>query len=121
MGYRTAPPKYFRLAFDYLRYKLGAVIFFVSTDREDWFKTEVRPSADVIMLRRQPDAATDMALLASFDHLITSVGTFSWWAGYLNKGTVLYWKDFIANGTQIGKFFADGKTFIPPHWIGLSC
>ena len=43
--------------------------------------------------------AEDMALFSNYDHLITSIGTFSWWAGFYNRGTVIYYKDWVAENS----------------------
>ena len=119
LGYRTAPAAYFRRAMAYMRNRFGNVTFLVSTADEKWFRQSVTSASDVILLKRQ-DAVTDMALLTSLDHVIISVGTYSWWVGFLNRGVTVYWKDFIAPGTLIGNGFSlDGDTYIRPNWIPM--
>ena len=117
MGYRTAPAAYFRRAMNYMRRRFGSVAFLVSTDNARWFRRSVTSASDVIMLSRR-EAETDMALLTSLDHVIISVGTYSWWVGFLNRGVTVYWKDFIAPGTAIGNGFSlNGSTYVHPSWI----
>ncbi|XP_076437317.1 uncharacterized protein LOC143276598 [Babylonia areolata] len=117
-GYRTPPAGYYLKAMDYMRRRFRNVTFLVSVDNTTWFRDSVTSAGDVIVLKRHKPAV-DMALLASLDHVVTSSGTFSWWVGYLNKGVTVYWKDFIAKGTHIGKAFGDGTSFIYPGWVPL--
>ena len=119
LGYVTAPARFYLDAMSYMRKRFGNVTFFVSTDSAKWFKENVTSSPDVFLLKRR-SAEVDMALLSSMDHTIISVGTYSWWVGFLNSGVTVYWKDFIAAGTYIGNNFdPDGSTFIYPGWIPM--
>ncbi|XP_076456585.1 galactoside alpha-(1,2)-fucosyltransferase 1-like [Babylonia areolata] len=117
-GYRSPPPDYYLRAMDFMRRRFGKVTFLVAVDNTTWFLESVTLSSDVIMLKRDTPVV-DMALLASLDHVIISVGSFSWWVGFLNKGETVYWKDFIAPGTFIGKSYGDGATYVYPEWIPL--
>ncbi|KAK7485987.1 hypothetical protein BaRGS_00022739 [Batillaria attramentaria] len=119
IGYLIAPGEYFVKAMKYMRDTFGNVTFVVSTDDENWFRQEVENSNDVVFWERQTPAL-DMALLASLDHVIISVGTYSWWVGFLNRGVTVYYKDFISPNTFIGdQFNPDGSEYIYPGWIPM--
>jgi galactoside 2-L-fucosyltransferase 1/2 len=54
------------------------------------------------------------------DHLVMSVGTFGWWAGYKCQGTVVYAKDFFTPGSHYAAHFLHNATdFFYPGWIGM--
>jgi galactoside 2-L-fucosyltransferase 1/2 len=61
-----------------------------------------------------------MAMLASCDHTISTVGSFGWWIGWLSGGDVTYFKWPAKEGSplrkQYGKDFSD---YFYPGWIGL--
>jgi len=63
---------------------------------------------------------TSMVLLTLMDQLILSVGTFSWWSGYLSSATeIVYF-----NGSPDPLSFYDvtfrAEDFYLPHWVGLN-
>lgn len=120
MGYKAASASYLRTALDYFRQRLESnVTFIVSSDDEYWFQTYVSDQNDTLLLNRQTPAI-DMLVLASLDHVIITVGTYGWWVGFLNKGTVVHQKDYIAPNTKIGdQFGANGSDYIFPGWIPL--
>ena len=66
-------------------------------------------------------APVDIASLTLTDHMIVSIGTFGWWAGYLNPGIKTYMKDFIRPGSPFSNSFDDlnATDYIYPGWIGL--
>jgi len=43
----------------------------------------------------------DLAILSMSDHVIIGIGTFSWWAGWLCKGTTIYFDEPVPNGSSI--------------------
>ncbi|ELT93801.1 hypothetical protein CAPTEDRAFT_49636, partial [Capitella teleta] len=57
----------------------------------------------------------DLAMLAACDHVISSTGTFSFWAGWLSKGVVLYYKNFPRKGSPLDKVFQPADAF-PEYW-----
>ena len=61
----------------------------------------------------------DLALLASCDHVIMSIGTYGWWAGWLAKGMTIYYADWPRNGSSLASKFKR-EDFFPPFWIGMS-
>ncbi|ELT99702.1 hypothetical protein CAPTEDRAFT_41243, partial [Capitella teleta] len=43
----------------------------------------------------------DLAILSSCDHVIMTVGTFGWWAGYLSRGQVIYYANYARMNSTI--------------------
>lgn len=119
MGYITAPVSYVINAMTYMRNKFGDVHFVVATD-DTWFQDNVPNTYnDVTMLSRR-DPEVDLTILASLDHIIITVGSFGWWAGYLNPGITVYMRHFFNPNTNIGsQFYPNGSDYIYPDWIGL--
>ena len=65
----------------------------------------------------------DLALMSACDGVITSLGTFGWWAGHFsfqNGGEVIYFKNTF-NVSQVRKIGEVAKVdnFFPPEWIGI--
>jgi galactoside 2-L-fucosyltransferase 1/2 len=52
------------------------------------------------------------------DHSIITSGTYSWWAGWLAGGMVVYYKNFLRPNTTIGNEYNDSD-YYPPDWIGM--
>ena len=54
----------------------------------------------------------DLAILILSDHIIISIGTYSWWAGWLCKDTTVYYDLKPPNNTRFGNIY-ENKSFIP--------
>ena len=97
MGYISPPPSYYSNAMEYFIKKYECVQFIVASDDLGWCKEYIRGDNVYYSSR---DYVADLAILASCDHIITSIGTYSWWAGWLCKGTTIYYgKPPPANST----------------------
>ena len=59
-----------------------------------------------------------MATLSKCQHLIMSVGTFGWWAGFLTGGDVIYYTPPFREGAPLGRGFSEDD-YYPPRWIGM--
>ena len=116
-GYRTAPDSYVHNAIDYIMQKYEDVIFIVCSD-------DITQAKKVIGLRDLEihyfsiSPIHDMAILSKCDHVIMTVGTFGWWAGFLSNGTVIYYKYPYAENSPAWKAH-NYDDFYLPHWIGL--
>jgi galactoside 2-L-fucosyltransferase 1/2 len=97
----------------YYRKRYAKLHFLVASDHIHWCHRHFRDTPNVTMMMIGT-AYEDMAVLASCDHTIMSVGTYSWWGAMPAQGTVLYYKD-----TQPRKNFYQ-QDFFPPHWIPMS-
>ncbi|ESO08600.1 hypothetical protein HELRODRAFT_110149 [Helobdella robusta] len=65
------------------------------------------------------DTAVDLAILSACQHVIMTVGTFGWWAGFLSGGTVVYYKNYPSPNTEIGSGFL-AEDYYPPNWISMT-
>ncbi|XP_064111762.1 galactoside alpha-(1,2)-fucosyltransferase 2-like [Macrobrachium nipponense] len=80
---------YFRRAMDYYREKHPGCRFLVSSDDLSFARRSFGAYTDVLFT---PGSVRelDMALLASCNHSIITVGSFGFWCGYLCGGEVVY-------------------------------
>ena len=112
-GYRPAPLAYLRKAMDYYRSKFSHTVFVVSSDDLSWCVQHLNFS-DVAFVSGV-DHGVDLATLASCNHTIMTVGTFGWWAGWLAGGEVVYYRDWIAPGSDLaGRYNA--QDYFLPDW-----
>ena len=115
--YKAAPKEYFQHAFDFFQKKLSNPIFLVISDDLDWCKKELRFEGLDVRFVRAKHYHGDFALASSCNHSVISIGTFSWWTGYLTGGTVVYYKKFPFNGRSKDLYIRED--YYPPHWIGM--
>ncbi|KAK2158517.1 hypothetical protein LSH36_168g03066 [Paralvinella palmiformis] len=120
MGYISPPLDYFRHAMEHFRSLYDRVLFVVAGDDVDWCKANLRAEYIVFV---QSSVANDLLMLGLSEHVITSVGTFSWWAGWFNSGTTVYYGLLPENDTYAGKLYAN-NSYIPPddefnHWLAI--
>jgi galactoside 2-L-fucosyltransferase 1/2 len=87
-GYLQPPLSYYQHAMDFFRIKYARVRFFVASDDMTWCRARL-PGSDIYFSENSVEF--DLTLLSMCNHVITSVGTFSWWAGWLCTGTTLYY------------------------------
>ncbi|KAK2165068.1 hypothetical protein LSH36_55g04022 [Paralvinella palmiformis] len=94
--------------------------FLVVSNDVDWCVNNIRTRRRLVTFSRGNDAITDMALLASCDHVVMTVGTFGWWAAWLSGGQVVYYKNFPRNGSSLERSFSPTKVdYFLPNWIGM--
>lgn len=109
---------FFYSAMNLCRKKYGKhVRFLVMSDDIPWCHEQpVFRAPDVVISQPGKEAFEDFALLASTHHVILSMGTFAWWAGYLGHGDVYYHVEFNMNHTK-----HDGlihlEDYYPDKWI----
>ena len=115
---------YFNTSMDlYKRWFPGSLIHFVvASDTPSWCNESFKGHRDVTVV----DGNTpwqDLAILSQCNHSIISTGTFSWWAGYLAGGHVVYYKDYLQ--PMLIDFFRrqhrifNVEDYYPPTWIGI--
>ena len=114
IGLILPPESFFKNAMKYFMSKYTNVYFIVCTDEPDWVRENLHlhnVSNHVILLPRH-SAHVDLALLSSCDHMIITRGTYSWWAGYLNPGRTLYYKNYVQPNSKAAAYFSHWS-FIP--------
>ena len=116
-GHVTAPIEYLRNAMEYYRTKLNRTLkFVVVSNGMEWCKENIRDKDVVFSNFTSP--GHDLALTSLCDHTIATCGTFSWWAGWLCGGHVVYYKQYPATGLPMSKTI-EPADFYPRHWVGM--
>ena len=116
----TAPgSEYFEKAKTYFKKKYGKnVIFIVITNGLLWCKVNLNmKDAFLTGESGKKTSMEDFSIAISCNHTIMSVGTYSWWVGFLTGGDVVYAKNFAA-GNWI-KWYRPKEHF-PPNWLGMN-
>ncbi|XP_005095007.1 galactoside 2-alpha-L-fucosyltransferase 3 [Aplysia californica] len=120
LGYNSPAPSYYYKAFDRMIKEIGpktsSLLFVVSSDDLKWCAANIkRPDVHVLS---PASAQLHLAFLARTSHAVISAGTFSWWAGWLTGGKVIYFSGYPRNGTFLMNDFK-AEDYYPPHWIGI--
>lgn len=119
-GYVVPPSEYFYRAFALYENQLFPnkhLYFIVCSDDLDWTMRNIRRK-NLDYCPYDGSASLDMAILSLCNHSIISFGTFSWWAGYLAHGTVVYYRDWIRPGSFLSRMVHVEDVY-PLHWIPL--
>lgn len=118
-GHEVATPEYLYKAVDHFNNFLNVIYVVCSTDLT-WIKANM-PKNAVQVYFNVPNAfpENDLALIASCDHVITTVGTFGWWGAWLSGGHVTFYKWPARKGTILRDGFSeDFMDFFYPRWVG---
>ncbi|XP_076454342.1 galactoside alpha-(1,2)-fucosyltransferase 2-like [Babylonia areolata] len=113
-GFTAAPVPYYYKAMNYFRRKYKNVLFIICTNDIFWAQDHLDIGPD-IHYSTNTDGAVDLAIMANSDHVIITSGSFSWWAGYLVRGEVVYYHGFPEPNTIIGNKTVRAD-YYPPHW-----
>ena len=116
LGRVVADRNFTRKAMAFYRQQYQDTQFVVLSDDMKWCKNNIKGSDVIYSEFKEP--ILDMAIMSLCHHMIITVGTFSWWGGWLSGGTVVYLNDFPRPGSEISKIL--GNDYYPPHWIGMS-
>lgn len=115
-GYTVGTKEYFLKAMEWFRSKYRNTAFVVCSNDISWCKNNLR-GKDIYFVEKRP-REIDMAVLATCDHLISSVGSFSWWASWLCKGTVTYFFPPAVNGSDLRRQYSeDYSDYFLQKWI----
>ena len=119
--YGVRPPfKYFYNAVDFYKRKYRHVHFILTTDNKKLLKSAKYFPTDIAHVTMSPFLSyqNDFALMTLCDHMIITIGTFSWWAGYLANGDVVYYDQMSSEGFKPRNGFREDD-FYPKGWIKL--
>ncbi|RUS76168.1 hypothetical protein EGW08_016080 [Elysia chlorotica] len=126
LGYRTAPEDYVSFAMSEMKAWIlnrdspPDVRFFVVTDDPAWAESKLGLKAlPDTMLVKGLDWAANLALLASMDDVIVTVGALGWWGAWLADGRSMYYQDFVKPGSEMDSAYL-ANDFFPPYWLGMS-
>ncbi|CAC5426854.1 FUT1_2 [Mytilus coruscus] len=118
-GYNIATPEYLTKAVQYFKSKYKNVIFIISSQDIPWTKANMPNNTNVEYLT-SPKREIIVATLTLCNHTITTVGSFSWWIGWLTGGEVTYFKWPAKEGSRLRKQYSkDFSDFFYPGWIGM--
>ncbi|CAH1797176.1 unnamed protein product [Owenia fusiformis] len=115
-GYVVAPKHYFQKAMEYFRTKFKYVHFIVCSDDIFWAQINIRSSSATFSIGHSP--GEDLAILSHCDHIIMSTGSFSWWAGWLSGGEVIYYAGWPRPNSELAQRFERFDYFLP-QWKAM--
>ncbi len=167
VGYRTPNENYFYMAGLHIIKEKGmqanrGFVFVVCTDEIPWAEDFLNPRKLVAFAKSRNWVEKDLqwiganvhfhvvhnvtardkalCILTLMDHMIMSVGTFGWWAAFLNENTykyscsingnnteicvptrkpiLVYFNDPFRPGSAVAGYFSVPDHY-PPHWIGF--
>ena len=113
---------YYSHAMKYFEAMYPRVQFIVTSNSITWCKENI--VGENVIYSNSLDYVMDFAILTMVDHVIISVGTFSWWVGWLCTGTTLYNGEQSVPGSIIALKQAN-DSWIPPNdefnkWIPIT-
>lgn len=120
--YSEPSEKYLTSAIGIMKEKLGDIRYLIcSNDMQECIRRykHIFPSDTVYFVGK--DKFTDFALLSFCDHNILTAGSFSWWAGYLNKNLdkVVIGIDPIFNHNVSRTISFNERDYYPEEWIKI--
>uniref|UniRef100_A0A0B6Z6Q3 L-Fucosyltransferase n=1 Tax=Arion vulgaris TaxID=1028688 RepID=A0A0B6Z6Q3_9EUPU len=115
-GFTVAPIPYYYRAMAYFRQKYQKVMFIICTNDLVWAETNLDEGND-IHFSHETDGALDLAIMINSNHMIITSGSYSWWAGYLVRGDVIYYLGYPQPNTKIGNQTVQ-EDYYPPYWRG---
>ena len=120
LGYTVATESYIARAVNYYQQRFNC-LFVIATNDRTWAELVFANLTNTqYVFTGMSSPYTDISIVSSCDHVITTTGTFSWWIGYLSKGIVLYYKQFPREGSWLRKTqFGNMDDYFLPEWIGL--
>ncbi|VDH92984.1 Hypothetical predicted protein [Mytilus galloprovincialis] len=121
VGFNIATPEYLFKSVNYFLSKYRNVVFVVTSQNMTWAKENMpRHVKNKVEYINTPKWEVIVATLSLCDHSITTVGSFSWWTGWLTGGEVTYYKWPVRDGSVLRKQFSeDYSDYFYPGWIGF--
>ena len=124
-GYNVASAEYFVNAILLFSSKFNkTILFIIATNDKNWTMQNIVLNKHLLGFKfeitghRRPE--NDFVVLSNCDHVITSVGTFGWWAAWIANGVTTYYKWPVQPNTYVGnQYNKDFTDFFYPNWIGL--
>jgi galactoside 2-L-fucosyltransferase 1/2 len=111
------------------RFHKHCLLFVVSSDDLTWTQSNfpavlsnVSVSNDnckpEVTFSSNPSAIENMAILASCNHTLMTVGTYGWWSAYLAGGVAIYCDKYPPSDNV--QLMISRRDMYMPQWIGLS-
>lgn len=94
------------------------IVYVVASNDLSWAKSAVQGVNVAYIEDSRPEIS--LAVMSLMNHLIISVGTFSWWIAYLSSAQdVVYYNKTPQAGSFYDVTFR-AEDYWLPHWVGLS-
>ena len=116
-GALVSKPAYIRAAIKFFESRFDRVVFILCGD-DSWYNHGTFGGADNVIVSDNTNAMVDLAVLSMSDHMIMTIGTFGWWAGYLVDGIVLYDPKFAKPNSRIDRQIVKSDHFLP-QWVPI--
>lgn len=122
-GYSIATPDYFTAAMQLYQHRFPRerLLYILATDDENWcrnnFPYKSSGKSPIVHTAIGP-AVQNLAVLASCNHTIISIGSFGWWAAWLSNGTTVYYKNFPRLNSSLADEYVL-KDYYPDKWIAI--
>ena len=120
---RDPPLSYYEKAMDHFADQYGAMEFVVASDDPDWTAQQdlfAQSSKHSVRILKDHNGPVDLAILASCQHVITSRGSFGWWAAWLSGGSAVYYRDAFDLEHPENKGRVVLEDHYPPDWIAMA-
>ena len=120
-GFTTPPTEYYDRAMLLLEqiFRNKTLVYVVASNDYEWARSNlVTSQRRLVFLSESNSEALDMCVLSRCDHVIMSVGTFSWWAAWLAGGVTVYYDLWPKTDTWLGNNVRHSDYFLP-SWIPL--
>ncbi|CAH1789654.1 unnamed protein product [Owenia fusiformis] len=99
-------------------YPKNEILFIVCSDDMKWSLDHLNFSNYKMYFARGNKDYEDMAILSECDHMITTLGTFSWWSAWLTGGDVIYDATWPRAGSVLDRG-VNRTNYFPPNWIAI--
>ena len=116
--YRVASKSYIVKAMDAFRRNFTRVQFVVCSDDIPWCKKNLGNQKNVSFSEKR-SSNVDFAILSLCNHTLATVGTYSWWAGWMAGGVTTYYTRFADPSTTLFTTLKFEDYFLP-KWIPMS-
>lgn len=122
-GYQVATASYVRKALQYFRNKYRNTVFLIFTNPNPadikWCFDNINGS-DVVHTKANA-REIDMCALSMCNHTVMTVGTFGWWASWINTGETIYYEKIARpNSSLLEDFSKDRLDYFYPGWKGMT-
>ena len=116
--YRVASKSYIVKAMDAFRRNFTRVHFVVCSDDIRWCKKHLGQQKNVSFSENR-SPTMDFTILSLCNHTLSTVGTFSWWVGWMAEGVITYYTRFADPSTSLFTSLKFDDFFLP-KWIPMS-
>ena len=119
-GYSLPSLEYYHKAMLYYLAKYHNVHFVLATDSPNWAHENLGQFKNTFIdFTLQDRFEVDLAVLSLCDHIILSSGTFSWWAGWLSQGDVVYYNTPVRKNSNLEDGY-EPRDYFMHKWIPMS-